>query len=135
MHGQTSWGLNVATKSQSSGYDECREYGKEIIRGRLLEGAAHFKLELAAVNFVMESAALLKAVSFLSPKEAISRSRDMFRPSAAFLSRNSRIISLPSCDTSSFSEILPKSQQKHVSELDKQGPKLTCPSTFLSLPA
>ena len=106
-----------------------------MIRGRLLEGAAHFKPELVADNFVMESAALLKAVSFLSPKEAISRSRDMFRPSAALLSRNSRIISLPSCDTFSFSEILLKSQQKHVSELDKQGPKLTCPSTFPSPPA
>lgn len=36
MHGQTSRGRNVRTRSQSSGYEECLEYGKCTTRGNEL---------------------------------------------------------------------------------------------------
>jgi hypothetical protein len=34
VQGQISFGLKVSTKWQSSGYDECREYGKVMTLGR-----------------------------------------------------------------------------------------------------
>ena len=103
VHGHTSLGRNASTNAQSSGYDECLEYGNRIVLGKLTafsffsggadtsasapftvdsgRGLAVGPVEQSVADFLaMARIACSKSAVLSSARDDISRSSDRFRP-------------------------------------------------------
>ncbi len=109
VHGQTSLGRNTLTRWQSSGYDEWREYGKSIFLGRGPVAELGSALDSPCpvwLRFAMHRTAFITSVSFSSPKDEISRSRERLRPCATAFRTRDWILAFNPSDRLPFTRML-----------------------------
>jgi hypothetical protein len=116
VHGHTSLGLKSVTRWQSSGYDECREYGKWMIFGSLLIRASFLSLFCPLTErdrLKMDLMALARVVSLSSPNGENSTSRPTPRPLEALSRRKVSILDFSSSDMLSLSASLEHVSRAH----------------------